>query len=119
MNNETERDAELDQLFRRYRDACPDVEPGAQFMPVLWQKIEARQSFWSVFERLGRLIASASAVICLLLLVLNLVSSPAALNVLPTYADALVADHSAEKTYYAEAIRTNPDNDNPASQPAY
>jgi hypothetical protein len=114
-----DNDTELDQLFRKYRDACPDVEPGAQFMPALWQKIEARQSFWSVFEHLGGLIASASAVMCFLLLVLNLVLSPAARNVVPTYADALMADHTAEKTYYAEAIRTNPDNGRSTGQPAH
>ena len=103
-NNETE----LERLFQNYRAACPDVEPGANFMPILWQKIEARQSFWSVFGRFGKLVSTVSAALCLLLLVLNLLSSPAAHSIAPTYADALMADHTAEQTDYAEAIRSNP-----------
>ncbi|HEY7211897.1 MAG TPA: hypothetical protein VH477_16615 [Bryobacteraceae bacterium] len=97
----------LDDLFERYRAACPEVEPGPNFMPSLWQKIEARQSFWSVFGRFGKRLTTASAALCLLLLALNLFFSPGALNVIPTYADALMADHSAESTDYGEAIRSN------------
>ena len=35
---------QIDALFRAYRDACPTPEPGPNFMPDLWQKIEARQT---------------------------------------------------------------------------
>lgn len=98
----------LDEFFEEYRAACGDPEPGANFMPVLWQKIEARQNFWWTFGRFGKTCATASAAICLLLLALNLFFSPTALNTVPTYTDALMAEHSAEKTYYAEAIRTSP-----------
>ncbi len=101
-------DTTLDALFRRYRDACPDIEAGPQFMPVLWQKIESRQNFWSVFERFGGRVAAASAALCLLLLVLSWVAAPTARTLAPTYADALMADHTAERTYYAEAIRSTP-----------
>jgi hypothetical protein len=98
----------LDEAFRRYRDACPDVEPSANFMPGIWQRIDARQGFWPVFERFGGMVASASAALCLLLLALNLLSSPGLNTTPPSYMDALIADHSAEKTYYAEAIRNSP-----------
>jgi hypothetical protein len=98
----------LDEAFRRYRDACPDIEPSANFMPGIWQKIEARQGFWPVFERFGAMVASASAALCLLLLALNLLWSPGLNTSPPSYTDALLADHSAEKTYYAEAIRNAP-----------
>jgi hypothetical protein len=37
-------DDKLDPLWAAYRDACPDVEPGAHFMPQLWQRIEAQRS---------------------------------------------------------------------------
>jgi hypothetical protein len=99
---------QLDELFERYRAACPEVEPQANFMPALWQKIEARQSFWSVFDHFGRTLTTASAAICLLLLALNLFFTPGALNIVPTYADALMEDHSAERTDYGEAIRSTP-----------
>ncbi len=33
----------LAELFRIYREACPDPEPGPDFMPGLWAKVEARR----------------------------------------------------------------------------
>lgn len=104
MNSE---DSRLDELFQTYRDSCPDVEPGANFMPVLWQKIEARRGFWFAFERLARTGMAAAAVLCLLLLALNFVTANQS-AAFQSYTDALMADHSAEQTYYAEAIRSAP-----------
>lgn len=95
----------LDELFGRYRLACPDVEAGPNFMPILWQKIEARHSFWFTFVRFGRGALTASAALCLLLLVLNLSSTP---QVMASYTDAILAETSADQTYYTEAIHTTP-----------
>jgi hypothetical protein len=104
----------LDGVFEQYRAACPDVEPSAQFMPALWKKIEARRSFWWVFQGLARTAMAGCAALALLLLGLNL-AGPEHANLSPSYADALVAEHSAEKTYYAEAVRPTPltDDDSP------
>jgi hypothetical protein len=44
MNREEETNAKLDGMFQEYRAALPDVEPGARFMPGLWQRIEARRT---------------------------------------------------------------------------
>ncbi len=106
-------DSGLDRLFQAYRASCPDVEPSANFLPGMWQKIEARQSFWHVFRHLGRPITAASAALCLFLLVLNLISSSSTHSLVPSYTDALLADHTAEKTYYAEAIRSIPSDERP------
>jgi hypothetical protein len=113
----TKDESRLDDLFQRYRDACPQVEPSANFMPALWSKIESRQSFWSIFERLGGLITAASAALCLLLLALTLTGPPSPHTLAATYTDALMADHSVENTYYAEAIRTNPQGDEQSAHP--
>ena len=105
MNSDERTDASdersLDELFVRYRQACPDVDPDPNFMPVLWQKIEARHSFWFTFVRFGRGALTASAAVCLLLVVLNLASTP---QVMASYTDAILAETSAEQTYYTEAI---------------
>lgn len=95
----------LDDLFQRYRLACPEVEPTPNFMPTLWQKIEARHNFWFTFVRFGRGALTASAALCLLLVVLNLSSTP---QVMASYTDAVLAESSAEQTYYTEAIHTSP-----------
>lgn len=101
-------DVRLNNLFENYRAACPDVEPGANFMPNVWNKIEARRSFRWVFERMARTVVTVSAAICLLLLVLNFATSSQAYLLAPTYMDALMADHTVEKVYYTEAIRSTP-----------
>ncbi len=98
----------LDQLFERYRWSCPDMEPSPNFTPALWQKIEARHSFPVFFRRLGRSFVTASAVLCLLLLLLNLAVTP---QTSTNYTDALIAENSAEQTYYTEVVRTVPSSD--------
>jgi|SRR5579875_2252350 len=100
-----DEESKLDTLLESYRSACPDVEPSANFMPALWQKIEARRSFWFVFQREARAVMTASAALFLLLLVLNLFSGSQAHLTPSSYADALMADHTAEQTDYTEAIR--------------
>src|ERR1700722_17651576 len=92
----------LDTLFKNYRAACPDVDPSANFMPTLWRKIEARHSFWSVFQGFARTAMAGSAALALLMLALNLVGTQPLQS--PSYTDALVADHNVEKTYYAESV---------------
>jgi hypothetical protein len=100
-------DSRLDALFQRYRVACPDVEPSANFMPRMWMKIEARRSFWFVFERLARTAMTACAALCLLLVALNVYSASQAVLSAPSYTDALMAEHTAEQTDYTEAIRSS------------
>ena len=76
-------------------------------MPTLWQKIEARRSFWWVFQAFARTAMAGCAALALLLLALNLVGPQQGLPS-PSYTDALVADHSAEKMYYAESVTRQP-----------
>ncbi len=74
-------------------------------MPSVWQRIESRHSFRLVFQRLARPLMAGSAALVLLLLILNLVLNQHTRLTAPSYVDALLADHSAENTYYTEAIR--------------
>lgn len=111
MDNNESR---LDEFFQRYRASCPEIEPGANFMPGLWRKIEARHSFWFVFQGLARTAATASAALCLLLLILNLIAPAQSYLPAPTYTDALMADHTAESLYYTEGLRSVV----PAEEPA-
>jgi hypothetical protein len=106
MDRNTQTSDDLDKLMRAYHDACPDVEPSANFMPNLWRKIEQHQTFWPTFERLARTGVLAGAIVSFVLLVLNLAGAhPATAQ---SYIEALMADHTAEKTYYTEAIRSTP-----------
>jgi hypothetical protein len=54
-------DDKLDSLWRAYRAACPDQEPSANFMPGLWQRIEARRNFAFSFQRMVRGFVTVAA----------------------------------------------------------
>ena len=53
-------DEKLDALFRAYREACPTPEPSTNFMPELWQRIEARQTVSFTFRRMANLFVTAA-----------------------------------------------------------
>lgn len=57
----------LDALFRAYRNACPTPEAGANFMPDLWQRIEARQGFMFSFRRLANALVPAAVALSIAL----------------------------------------------------
>jgi hypothetical protein len=108
-NHSEPDDLQLDEFFQTYRAACPEVEASRNFMPNLWRRIEARQNFWFVFQRFARTASAACGALCLLLLALNLYSPGQSMTT--SYMDALMADHTAERTYYTEAIRSSPNSD--------
>jgi len=58
-------DRELDTLFRAYREACPEPEPSANFMPELWRRIEERQRSVFFMSRWARAFVTAAAVLSL------------------------------------------------------
>jgi hypothetical protein len=103
----TNEDSGLNGLFERYRSACPEVEPSPNFMPRIWERIELRHSFRISFAHVARSLMAGSAALVLLLLLLNLVVGQHTRLTSPSYVDALLADHTAEKTFYTESIRAN------------
>jgi len=100
----------LDQLFLQYREACDVPEVSANFMPALWQKIEARQSSSWVFRRVSGwfVAASAAASAMLALALLSTPSMPSPGNFYAsTYVDALAADYASEYTLYTEPVHVD------------
>lgn len=104
----TDGNYQLDELFQQYRAACPEVDAGPNFMPALWDRIDSRRSFAFTFERLAKPLMTVLAAVCILLFVLNITGVGQNALSAASYADALAADSSAERTYYTEAIRDNP-----------
>jgi hypothetical protein len=107
-----DRPDELTGLFAAYREACPENDGGAEFLPAIWRKIESGQSFWFSFERSARGFAAIAVAMCLLLVALNFSSSQRSAVGPISYADALANERTAERTYYAEGIRTTVPDDN-------
>ncbi len=97
-------DAKLHGLFAAYREASPDPEASAQFMPNLWSKIEARRvDTTSIFRRFAH--ACVAATIAVLLLTTFLMPTTSADDDVlysSTYADVLAADRAARD--YVEAL---------------
>ena len=61
----------LDALWAEYRDACPDPEASAHFMPMLWQKIEARRlETTSAFRHMAQAWVMAALALTLIIAVL-------------------------------------------------
>jgi hypothetical protein len=60
-------DQRLDALFGAYRAACAGPEPSANFMPNLWARIEARQSFSFSLRRMANAFATAAMALSLAL----------------------------------------------------
>ena len=64
MRGDEER---LDALFAAYRQACPTPEAGVNFMPELWRRIEANQSFTFSFRRMANALATAAVALSIAL----------------------------------------------------
>jgi hypothetical protein len=59
-------DQELNSLFAAYREAVPDPDPSADFMPRLWSRIEAKRSFVYRLRRMSQVAVAAALAVCLL-----------------------------------------------------
>jgi hypothetical protein len=95
-----DRDRQLDALFAEYREAFPDPEASADFMPELWQKIEARrvETTW-VFRRLAQVCVLATVALTLLI---STIMKPSTDNsnsevfYSGSYVDIIAADHAED-----------------------
>lgn len=87
---------ELDALFAEYKAALPDPEASAYFMPRLWKKIEARQSFTVRVKRLTQVFVAAAAAICLLIGGVLVAPGSRRTELRGTYIDVLAEAHPGE-----------------------
>ena len=87
---------EVNGLFAEYKRAVPDPDPSANFMPELWEKIEARHSFTLRIKRLTRVFVGASAAVCLLFGMLEVIPGSSRAEVRGSYVDVLAAAHPAD-----------------------
>lgn len=101
-------DEQLDALFRAYREACPNPEASPNFMPQLWQKIEAREHVSFTFGRITRQAATAAVALSLLLaMALSfVVSRPSTPD--DSYVEILAEDHARQNLDYFEPVHISP-----------
>ncbi|SRR5579883_830240 len=94
LNGDRHNGEKLDRLFAEYRQAIPDPEAGAGFMPGLWQKIEARRSSNLVMlRRIAQFCVGATVALTLLLGAVVIPKIERSLVYSTTYVDTIAADH--------------------------
>jgi len=86
---------ELRAMFASYREALPDPDPSANFMPQLWSRIDSRRSVSFSFGRLAKGFVSVALASCLAMSFLFFTpATPKSPIYGATYLDALAADLS-------------------------
>ena len=101
--NQGDDEAALDALFRAYREACPDPEPSAGFMPEIWQRIEERQRSLFFLGRWARAFATAAAVLCLgMAAYLYIPHGRNTMLYVESYVEALAAGHAQDSPDFTE-----------------
>ena len=96
MSMENNHEQRLNRLFTDYRAACPDPEPGANFMPALWQRIEARRNPVLQWVTLSRRALAGALALCLMFGVVLGTALSSSQFYQSTYIEALDAGDSPE-----------------------
>lgn len=104
MRGDEER---LDALFRVYRNACPTPEAGANFMPDLWQRIEARQSFAFSFRRLANALVPVAVALSIALGVYAYIPQHTSSYTPQTYIEALAEANPVETPEIVGPVRVD------------
>lgn len=100
MSFQNER--ELDGLWSSYRESMPDTEPSSEFMPKLWQNIEARQrSRITAWTKLTGAFVSVSLALCLVFTIASAVEDRLMPAHASSYIDALSEDTPPDTLAYA------------------
>jgi hypothetical protein len=89
----------LDELWAEYREACPDRDAGADFMPKLWHRIESRRNeTLFLVRRFAQVCVAATLALALLMVIIPEFQSDSDSG---TYADALAAEQTSN---YAQIL---------------
>ena len=83
------QDDQHDALFRAYHNACGSPEPSANFMPELWQRIEARQRSTFSFRRMANALVTAALAATMALGVYTALPHSNSADYTVTYVEAL------------------------------
>ena len=94
----------LQALWAEYRSLMPDPDSSADFMPQLWQKIEARRvDPVMVFRRFAKIcVMGAVAVILIFAVSISRLQYEPSMST--NYVDALSAAHAGDYVEVADAL---------------
>ena len=90
-------------MFRAYREACPDREPSANFMPELWRRIEERQRSIFFMGRWARAFVTAAAVLSLAMAAYMYIPHQSSVFSVESYVDA-ISGHATDTADLPEPV---------------
>ena len=108
-NEQRQLDAQLDEWFAAYRDACPGPESSPDFMPRLWARIEGRRQFQSVvtWRRWAEGFLSLAAAACLLIVLMQVVPQSTPVYYHSTYLEQLSEDEGPDHLLLQDVAQTD------------
>jgi len=98
-------DDQLDVLFRAYRNACGEPVPSANFMPLLWQRIEARQRSTFSFRRMANALVTAGLAATVALGVYTALPHSSSADYTTSYVEALADANSIDTPDIVAPVR--------------
>ncbi len=105
---------DLSRLFGAYRDAIPDPEPSADFMPGLWKRIDSRRSSVLLLRRFTQAFVTLAAVVTVLVGVVLIPYVQALPVYSATYIDVLAeAQSNNDAMAYTEGSHVESQPDSP------
>jgi len=99
-------EARWESLLEQYREACALPEPGRNFLPGLWQRIDAKRSRTLRFEHAAKSLFAAAVAVSLLLGTFLLLPSqqPSAFNS-GSFVEELASANAADSETFFEPVR--------------
>lgn len=103
-SNQDEVELRLSALWTEYRDAVADPEPGINFMPEIWARIEERRRFAFGIRHFARGIITAAAAASLIMAVyLSVPQQRPSAFYTSTYLELLAAGQNHDQAELADA----------------
>ena len=99
-------EAAMAGLFARYKETCGSPEGGANFMPELWAKIDAKRSRKRLFERTARSLVAVAVALSLVLGAFLVIptSQPSAFNS-ESFVEQIASYNTAASGTFFEPVR--------------
>lgn len=104
--NPLDNEQRLTSLLRAYHDSCAFQE-SADFLPRVWERIEARRANTALFRRVARIFATGTAALAILVATVVSVSPAVSPDNDDTWVETLASDNVAQVTSYPVPVHFN------------
>jgi hypothetical protein len=107
-------EVQFDRLMGEYRDACPVPEASANFMPQLWERIDASQGWTKQVWKWANSFAVAAALASLFFVMMQMLPRTSAVFASATYLETLDDQHDNDALAELAMTSAAPAQESPA-----